>query len=81
MIDKKTKKTIEKTTKQLIAFHHNHAIRTLAGFQAQTRELQYYLSAETANELQTVLAKVQEELKSSEVKVMGFGEGSIVFKD
>jgi hypothetical protein len=81
MIDKKTKKTIEKTTKQLIAFHHNHAIRSLAGFQAQTRELQYYLSPETANELQTVLGKAREELKASEVKVLGFGADKVIARN
>jgi hypothetical protein len=53
----------------------------LAGFQAQTRELQYYLSAETANELQTVLAKVHEELKSSEVKVLGFGANKVIARN
>jgi hypothetical protein len=81
MTDKNTKKTIEKTPKQLMAFHHNHAIRTLVGFQAQTRELQYYLSADTANELQTVLAKAHEELKSSEVKVLGFGANKVIARN
>jgi predicted nucleic acid-binding protein len=69
------------TEKQLIAYHHNHALRTLAAFRAQLSGLECYLSKSTVKELHELLEKVHEEAKASKVKVMWTSTEVSVYSD
>jgi predicted nucleic acid-binding protein len=64
------------TDKQLIAYHHNHVLRTLAAFRTQLSGLECYLSESTVKELHELLEKVHKEAKASKVKVMSRSRGN-----